>query len=112
MESTQDLKEGKNKMGEAAPFIVSADVKVGDVVVISKGSPVHATITASKNRELRVDIYDVKAVDGTVVKLNDCYLYMTAAQNLNGRGALILKGTRKSCFTSADVKIKKTNKQF
>lgn len=112
MESTQDLKEGKNKVGESAPFIVSQDVKVDGIVVISKGTPVRATVTTSKNRELRVDIYDVKALDGTVVKLNDCYVFTTAAQNYNGRGALIVKGTRKSCFNAADVKVKKTNKQF
>jgi hypothetical protein len=107
MESTQDLREGKNKTGEVAPFVVSEDVKIGGVTVVAKGTSVHATVTASKNRELRVDIYDVKAVDGTVIKLNDCYIYMTAAQNLNGRGALILKGTRKSCFSLTDVKVRK-----
>lgn len=106
MISTQDLKEGKNKTGEVAPFVVTDDVKVGGVVVVAKGAPVHATVTASKNRELRVDIYDVKAIDGTVIKLNDCYIYTTAAQNLNGRGALIIKGTRKSCFSLTEIKIR------
>ena len=107
MESTQDLKEGKNKTGEVAPMVVSENVKVGNVVVIAKGTSVHAIVTNSKNRELRVDIYDVKAVDGSVVKLNDCYIFTTAAQNYKGRGALIVSGTRKSCFTSVDVPLKK-----
>lgn len=112
MEVTADIKEGKNKVGEAAPFVVLADVKVDGNVVIAKGTKVNATITISKNRELKVDIADVKAIDGTVIKLNDCSVFTTAAQNYNGRGALIVKGSHKNCFTATETKITGANKQF
>lgn len=112
MELTQEVREGKNKVGEAIKFIVSADVVVNDVVVIAKNTTVRANVTISKNRELRVDIYDVPAVDGTVVKLADCWIFTTAAQNLNSKGGLIIKGTKKNCRTFETVKIKSTNKQY
>ncbi len=109
---TSDIREAKNKVGEAASFVVFEDVKVDGTVVISKGTAVRATITISKNRELKVDISDVKAVDGTAIKLNDCSVFTTAAQNYNGKGALIAKGTRKSCFTAKEEKIGSSNKQY
>jgi hypothetical protein len=112
LELTQDIREGKNKVGEAARFVVAQDVLVNDVVVISKGTLVHASITVSKRGDLRVDLYDVAAVDGTVVKLSDCWIFTTAAQNLNSRGALIMKGTKKNCVTPVSYKVKKTGGKF
>ena len=98
---TQQIFEGKNKTGEAAAFKVAEDVKVNGTVVIAANTPVHATVTNSKNRELRVDIYDVKAVDGTTVKLNDCWIFTTASENLKSKGALLVVGTKKNCTTIA-----------
>lgn len=98
---TQELREGKNKTGEAAAFKVSEDVKVNGTVVIAANTPVRATVTNSKNRELRVDIYDVKAVDGSTIKLADCWLFTTAAENLRSKGALLVVGTKKNCATVA-----------
>ena len=112
MELTQELKEGKNKVGEVAKFVVSKDVVVDGAVVISKNTVVRASVTISKNRELRVDLSDVTAVDGSILKLSDCWIFTTAAQNLNSRGALLIKGTTKNCSTAVKTKIKKTNKQF
>jgi hypothetical protein len=112
MELSQDIREGKNKLGEAARFVVSQDVSIDGVVVISKGTVVHASITLAKRGELRVDIYDVAATDGTVIKLRDCWIFTTAAQNLNSRGALIMKGTRKNCVTPSSYKVKKTGGKF
>jgi hypothetical protein len=112
MELTQDVREGKNKLGEAVRFVVSQDVTIDGAVVIAKNSVVHATITTSKKGDLRVDLYDVSAADGTVVKLNDCWIFTTAAQNLNSRGALIMKGTKKNCVTPVSYKVKKTAGRF
>src|SRR5687767_15161017 len=99
MELSSEVKEGKNKVGEAARFVVSEDIKVDGTVVIAKNTLVRATVTTSKRGELRVDIYDVTAVDGTVIKLNDCWLFTTFAQNYISHGALFVKGTRKNCMT-------------
>jgi hypothetical protein len=112
LELTQEIKEGKNKLGEPARFIVSQDVIQDGTVVIAKGSLVHATITTCKKGDLRVDLYDVSATDGTVIKLNDCWIFTTAAQNLNSRGALIVKGTKKNCVTPVSYKTKKTGGKF
>lgn len=102
-----EIREGKNKTGESAQFVVENDVKVNGTTVISANTPIHATVTNSKNRELRVDIYDVKAVDGTVVKLNDCWIFTTASENLKSKGALLVAGVRKNCSTIGSIKIKR-----
>jgi hypothetical protein len=107
MELTQEIRERKNKLGEPARFVVSEDVKVNGTVVIAKNTLVHATITNAKRGELKVDIYDVEAVDGTILKLNDCWLFTTFAQNYVSHGALFVKGTRKNCVTVNSAKIKK-----
>jgi hypothetical protein len=112
MELTQEVKEGKNKVGEAARFVVSQDVMVNGTVVVAKNTLVHASVTTSKRGELRVDLYDVAAVDGTIMKLNDCWIFTTAAQNLNSHGGLIVKGTKKNCSTPVSYKVKKTGGKF
>lgn len=111
-ELTQEIKEGKVKDGQAAMFVVSEDVKVNGTTVITKGTPVHAVMTSTKNRQLRIDMLDVKAIDGTVLKLNDCWMFYTAAQNLNGKGYLVIKGTKKNCKTSTTTTIKNSSKQY
>jgi hypothetical protein len=112
MELTQEVKEGKNKVGEAARFVVTEDIKVNGAVVISKNTLVHATVTTSKRGELKVDVYDVAATDGTVIKLNDCWLFTTFAQNYVTHGALLVKGTKKNCTTVGNIKIKKGGGKF
>jgi hypothetical protein len=109
---TEDVKEGKNGVGTPARFVVAEDVKVDGVVVIAKNALVHATVTISGKRELRVDLADVPAVDGTPLKLMDCWKFTTAAQNLNGKGALLPKNTTKNCFTIAETKIKQGGGKF
>ena len=110
MELTEDVSVFKYKQGASVPFVVSQDVKVDGKVVIPAQAKVRAVVTISKKPapheggELRVDIYDVMAMDGTTVKLADCWLFTTGAQNYNGKGALLRKGTRKNCNT-----IKSTN---
>jgi hypothetical protein len=103
---TEDLIEGKCKVGQSAKFVISEDVLVNGVVVISKKTPVVAKVTISGKRELRVEMSEVPAVDGTPVKLLDCWKFTTAAQNLNGKVALLPKNTIKICASLAEVKIK------
>ena len=109
---TEEVKEGKNKLGIPAKFVVAEDILVDKVVVIAKNSPVHATVTNAKRGELRVDIYDVTTVDGSVVKLNDCWLFTTFAQNYITHGALFVKGTRKNCVTVNSITIKKSGGKY
>ncbi len=105
MELTEDVSVFKYKQGASVPFVVSQDVKIDGKVVIPAQAKVRAVVTISKKPapheggELRVDIYDVMAMDGTTVKLADCWIFTTAAQNYNGKGALLRKGTRKNCNT-------------
>lgn len=105
MKFNQDVREKKNKLNESVSVVVLEDVKAGSTVVIPKGTSVRATITNAKRGEIRVDIYDLKAVDGSKVELQDCWVFTTAAQNFKGKGALILNGTRKNCFVKAAVNI-------
>ncbi len=106
MKFDQDYREKKNKVGEAAKLSVLEDVLVNGKVVVKKGTSVSATVTNSKKFELRVDIHDVPAVDGTKLVLNDCWVFTTAAQNYKSKGALIITGTRKNCFVKAATKIR------
>lgn len=105
MELSEDVSVFKFKKGAAAPFVIAQDVKVNGKTVIPANAPVRATVTISKKPahgdagELRVDIYDVMALDGTTVKLADCWIFTTAAQNYNGKGAILRKGTKKNCNT-------------
>ncbi len=108
----EDVREGKNKVGDAAKFVVAEDVVINNNVAIAKGALVHATITSSKRGDLRVDLYDVAAVDGTIIKLDDCWIFTTAAQNTKSHGALIIKGTRKNCVTPVSYTIKKTTGKY
>jgi hypothetical protein len=112
MELSQEVKEGRNKVGEAARFVVAQDVAVNGITVIAKGSLVHATVTTSKRGELRVDLHDVAAADGTVVKLNDCWIFTTAAQNYHSHGALLVKGTKKNCTTPSSYTVKKSGGKY
>ncbi len=109
---TEDIFENKTKTGAPARFIVAEDVTVDGVVVISKNSVVKATVSLPVKRELRVDLIEVPAVDGTPIKLMDCWKATTAAQNLNGKVALLPKNTRKNCFTIQEVKVKKAGGKF
>lgn len=108
----EDVRENKNKVGTPARFVVADDVKVDGFVVVAKNTLVRATVTVSGKRELRVDLMEVPAVDGTPLKLMDCWKSTTAAQNLNGKDAMLPKNTKKICSTVEEVKIKKTGGKF
>jgi hypothetical protein len=115
MELTKEVREGKNRVGEAAAFHVLNDVVVDGVVVIPAKSVVNAKVTNSGKRELRVDLYDIKAVDGTTITLADCWIFTTAAQNFSGqggKGAVLFVGTKKTCNTATRVEVKATGAKY
>lgn len=112
MELATELFEGKSKVGSAAQFRVTEDVVVDGVVIIPAKSAVRAAVTISKNRELRVELYDVKAADGTLITLADCWIFTTAAQNQRSKGAAIWVGTRKNCGTLTRVEVKSTGAKY
>jgi hypothetical protein len=115
MELAKEVREGKNKVGEAASFRVLTDVVVDGTVVIPAKSVVNAKVTNSGKRELRVDLYDVKAVDGTTIVLQDCWIFTTASQNFSGKGgkgAALFVGTKKNCGTSVRTEVKATGGKY
>lgn len=102
-------------MGEIVQFRVVADVVIDGVVVIPAKSVVNAKVTNSGKRELRVDLYDIKAADGTTITLADCWMFTTESQNFNargGRGAALFVGTKKNCLTATRVEVKATGGKF
>ncbi len=76
----------QDKPGTVVSAEVEKDVVVNGVVVIAKGSPVDAKIRTNNkpkktyysqdelSGELVIDIFSTVAVDGSTVKMNDCYL--------------------------------------
>lgn len=98
----------QHKQGAPAPFEVAEDVKVDGKVVIPAGAKVHAVVTKSVNSggphkgegDLRVDFYDVMAMDGSTVKLTDCFIFTNGANNLNKHLPMFAAGTRKNCRTA------------
>ncbi len=115
MELAKEIREGKNKAGEAASFRVLTDVVVDGNVVIPAKSVVNAKVTNSGKRELRVDLYDVKAIDGTTITLQDCWIFTTASQNFSGKGgkgAVLFVGTKKNCGTSVRTEVKATGGKY
>lgn len=102
---TEEIRENKNKVGTSAKFIVAENVVIDGNILIAQKTPVVSKITISGKRELRVELYEVAAVDGTPVKLNDCWFFTTAAQNLNGKDAMLAKNMRKNCATAVEVTV-------
>ena len=93
------------KVGEAADFVVQQDVKVGGKVVIPANAKVRAAVVeASKGgphqgeSRLKVQIYDVMAMDGSTVVLDDCFVFTMGDGGHKQRGALLLKGIGKNCL--------------
>ncbi|MBL0308694.1 MAG: hypothetical protein IPP77_03115 [Bacteroidetes bacterium] len=85
---------------------------MNDEVAIAKNAPVTGTVTISKRGELRVEMVDVTAVDGSRLKLADCWSFTTAAQNQKSRGAMFVKGFRKNCYTPEKYIVKKSAGKF
>jgi len=117
--ATETIHEKFYKTKAPVSFEVAEDVLVKGKVVIAKGTPATAEAGLTLDRKgrpakgnLRVDIKEVKAVDGTTVKLNDCWIAATADQRhpkVDGKkvakGAAVIKNTKKNCSTSGKYEI-------
>lgn len=120
--NTATIHEKEYSTTTSAPFVVADDVVVKGKVVIKKGTPAKATAgrVIQPNGKvdkggLKAEIFETKAVDGTVIKIGDCWLATTSEQphpkkDADGekvkKGAAFLKGTRKSCATTGKYEIK------
>ncbi|MBK7149390.1 MAG: hypothetical protein IPH78_11365 [Bacteroidetes bacterium] len=110
-----------DKPGKAVQMVVKEDVLVDGAVVIAKGAPVSAAIRVNnkpkvnaytgeeKLGELLIDIFSVKAVDGSEVKFQDIYIQKFAEKNYNwfdkNRKWLLGTGVVKNCATRLTVTI-------
>lgn len=111
-----------DKPGTQVGMIVQKDVVVKDKVIITKGTPVQATIRINKKPkgnyytgeeytgELLIDIFSTKAVDGSEIKFSDVYLQIFAYKNRNWfdkkRKWLLDAGTVKNCATRLTYTVK------
>ncbi len=102
---TQDISPKTNKAGSAVTLKVEKDVVVNGVTVIAANSAVTGKVSMLTKTDLRVDILSVKAVDGTTIRLNDCWIYTTIDQNPSGKFPLIRQGTQKNCYTAVDISV-------
>ncbi len=103
---TKEIFAPKAKVGEPANFIVSQDVMVSGKVVIPANTKVRATIIDvnkggphQPESRLKVQIYDVKATDGSTVVLDDCFVFTMGDGGHKQRGALLIEGIGKNCVT-------------
>lgn len=94
------------KIGDPADFTVLQDVMVGGKVVIPAHSKARATVIETTKSgphhgegSLKVQIYDVKAVDGSTVTFDDCFVFTTGDGGHKQRGSLLVKGIGKNCVT-------------
>lgn len=111
-----------SKVGSEVATEVKEDVKVKGVVVVSKGTPVKATIrtnnkpktnyytTNETSGELLIDFVSTKAVDGTEITFNGCYLQYFAEKNNNwfdkNKKWLPVTGAIKNCESAKNVTVK------
>lgn len=93
------------KIGQSADFSVTQDVMIKGKVVIPANAKVRAAIVDvekggphhSESR-VKVQIYEVTASDGSIVQLEDCFLFTMGDGGHRQRGALLLKGSGKNCI--------------
>ena len=105
------------RLGDIVGFVVAEDVRVNGAVLILAGSKVNGMITTlngyskgindgaappqdeSTSTDMKIEARWVQHVNGNVIRLNDCWIYTTAAENPlpESEGALFLKDTRKNC---------------
>ena len=94
------------KLGQSADFTVTQDVLVKGKVVIPANAKVRAAVVDvekggphhSESR-IKVQIYEVTASDGSLVEMEDCFLFTMGDGGHKQRGALLLKGSGKNCVT-------------
>lgn len=101
---TKDVFAPDTKIGAPADFVVLQDVSVKGKVLIPKGAKVRAAVVDVNKggphkgeSSVKVQIYDVMAMDGSTVVLDDCYVFTMGDGGHKQRGALLLKGIGKNC---------------
>jgi hypothetical protein len=117
------LSSTSNKADDPVPFEVTQDVKVGDCVVIAKGSIAGGHIVEAKSKtilgrsgKLDFTVDRVKASDGTDVRLrasssrnaenpNDSLLLAPFNLILGGKDANITKGTKFEAYVDGDHEV-------
>lgn len=102
MVTTQDFNAKTFKEGGGAGlFEVEKDVVVNGKTMISAKTPINVKLERATKSDLKIIIAEVKATDGSTVKIDDCWLYTSIDQNLTGKpkGPVFRKGTRKICNT-------------
>jgi hypothetical protein len=111
-----------DKPGTPVTAEVEKDVLVNGVVVIAKGAPVEAKIRTNNkpkktyysqdelSGELVIDVYSTVAVDGSVVKFNDCYLQTFNNKNYDwfakNAKTVLQPNSFKICETPLPMKVK------
>jgi len=100
----KDVFAPTTKLGEVVDITVSQDVLIKGKVVIPANAKVRAAVVDVNKggphqgeSRLKVQIYDVMAMDGTTVVLDDCYMFIMGDGGHKQRGALLLKGSGKNC---------------
>lgn len=102
MIATQDFNEKTFKSGGGMGlFVVEKDVVVDGKTVISAKTPINVRLEKATRSDLKVVITEVKANDGSIVKIDDCWLYTSIDQNLTGKpkGPVFRQNTKKLCYT-------------
>lgn len=87
--------------GGAGLFEVEKDVVVNGKTVIAAKTPINIRMDRGTKTDFKIVIAEIKATDGSTVKIDDCWLYTSIDQNLTGKpkGPVFRKGTRKICYT-------------
>ncbi|HLP51057.1 MAG TPA: hypothetical protein VK154_09260 [Chitinophagales bacterium] len=101
----KDVFAPETKLGAPADFVVLQDVIVKGTVLIPKGAKVRAAVVDVNKggphqgeSRVKVQIYDVMAMDGSTVVLDNCYVFTMGDGGHKQRGALLLKGIGKNCI--------------
>lgn len=102
----KEIYSPKVKVGDPADFVVSQDVVVNGKVVIPANTKAKAKILEVANggphqgeAKLKVQIYEVQAVDGSTITLDDCFVFTVGDGGHKQRGALLIQGIGKNCLT-------------
>lgn len=99
---TQDFNQKVlQSSGGAGLFEVEKDIVINGKTVISAKTPINIRMERGTKTDLKIVISEIKATDGSTVKIDDCWLYTSIDQNLTGKpkGPVFRKGTRKICNT-------------
>nr|MBP6730937.1 hypothetical protein [Chitinophagales bacterium] len=101
----KDIFAPDTKVGAPAAFSVLQEVIINGKVIIPKSAIVRAAVVEVEKggphhppSKVKVQIYDVKAADGSTVVLDNCYVFTMGDGGHKQRGALLLKGIGKNCL--------------